>query len=100
MVDRITHTGLPQNRPLDSQRGASSEKSSGADKTDNAVASADSNVVQTPLMEQVRAQVSASDGIDRAKVDEIKTAIRNGEYQVDADRVAKAFVKLEGLISG
>ncbi len=100
MVDRITHTGLPQNRALDSQRGASSEKSGGSDKAGSVASSGDNNIVQTPLMEQVRAQVSASDGIDRAKVDEIKTAIRNGEFQVDADRVAKAFVELEGMISG
>ena len=100
MVDRITHTGLPQNRALDSQRGASSEKSGGSDKAGSVASSADNNIVQTPLMEQVRAQVSASDGIDRAKVDEIKTAIRNGEFQVDADRVAKAFVELEVMISG
>lgn len=99
MVDRISNTGLPQNRLLDSQRSASSEKSGAADPTGSASASTD-NVVQTPLMEQVRAQVAASDGIDRAKVDEIKTAIRNGEFQVDANRVAQAFIELEGMISG
>jgi len=33
--------------------------------------------------------------VDRQKVEAIKTAIRNGEFSIDADQVARAFIDLE-----
>jgi negative regulator of flagellin synthesis FlgM len=53
--------------------------------------------VETPLLERTRAQVNSSDGIDRQKVEAIKTAIRNGEFTIDANKVAAALVNMEAL---
>ena len=46
-------------------------------------------------MERTRVQINNSDGIDRQKVDAIKTAIRNGEFNIDATKVAEAMINME-----
>ncbi|WP_372864673.1 flagellar biosynthesis anti-sigma factor FlgM [Spongiibacter sp.] len=94
MVDRINGTPSGQPRRLDNSSQASSGKA--------AVSVNDTgNLVTTPqesnLIERSRAEVAASDGVDRQQVEAIKTAIRNGEFSIDADQVAKAFVDLELL---
>jgi len=33
--------------------------------------------------------------VDQTKVDDIKSAIKNGEYEIDYDRLASAFIKFE-----
>ena len=40
-------------------------------------------------------EVNSSDGIDRQKVEAIKTAIRNGEFNIDAKKVAEAMINME-----
>jgi|TARA_R110000772_G_scaffold58393_4_gene132226 negative regulator of flagellin synthesis FlgM len=96
MVDRIDGSSLSQARKLDSGR-------TGASKSDSTVTSpaaadtAKAAQVETPLLERTRSQVNSSDGIDRQKVEAIKTAIRNGEFTIDANKVAAALVNMEAL---
>jgi flagellar biosynthesis anti-sigma factor FlgM len=40
----------------------------------------------------------ADPGFDRAKVDAIKTALREGTYPLDSRKIAESFVALERLI--
>lgn len=39
-------------------------------------------------------------GFDRAKVDAIKDALQNGQYPLDARRIAENFVAIEKMIKG
>jgi negative regulator of flagellin synthesis FlgM len=95
MVDRIDGSSLSQARKLDSGRtGASSPNQSA---TPTAGSAEKPSVAETPLVERTRAQVASSDGIDRQKVEAIKTAIRNGEFNIDANKVAEALVNMEAL---
>jgi negative regulator of flagellin synthesis FlgM len=96
MVDRIDGSSLSQTRKLDSGRTGAS-KSEGAEASTAAASTAKASTVETPLLERTREQVSSSDGIDRQKVEAIKTAIRNGEFNIDANKVAAALVNMEAL---
>jgi negative regulator of flagellin synthesis FlgM len=46
-------------------------------------------------LSDLRAEVAKASGIDLQRVEAIKERIANGSYQVDAERVADALVKLE-----
>ncbi|WP_373089946.1 flagellar biosynthesis anti-sigma factor FlgM [Zhongshania sp.] len=96
MVDRIDGSSLSQARKLDSGRTGASKSDSTVTSPD-AAGTAKTAQVDTPLLERTRAQVNSSDGIDRQKVEAIKTAIRNGEFTIDANKVAAALVNMEAL---
>ena len=91
MVDRIDGTNsLKPNRRPEQERGSAAVGGAAGKLGGNRP-----NQPDTPLLEGTRLAVANSDGIDRQKVDAIKTAIRNGEFQIDAKAVARAFVDLE-----
>ncbi len=52
---------------------------------------------QLQLSETAR-RTMADPGFDRAKVDAIKTALREGTYPLDSRKIAESFVALERLI--
>lgn len=103
MSDRINPMtqGLP---------GKIAERMNGADGTRSAGATArarepgkpqapDGEKIElTPggrLLERLEKSFSSLPEIDRARVEAVKSAIRNGEYQIDADRIAAALLRTE-----
>ena len=96
MVDRINGGSLGQPRRLDNNPTASSAKASESTAS-SVVNSANTATTDSSLVDRTRTEIANSDGIDRQKVEAIKTAIRNGEFTVDSEQVAKAFVDLERL---
>ena len=95
MVYKIDGSGPSHNSRVDNQRGVNKgSESRGSSETAKAGSAAP---VDAPLAASAKAAINASDGIDRQKVDAIKNAIRNGEFEIDAKRVAQAFVDLEML---
>lgn len=51
-------------------------------------------------LSDVALQAMKTDSFDRAKVDAIKTAIQNGQYPLDARRIAESFYSIEQMIKG
>lgn len=51
-------------------------------------------------LSDVALQAMKTDSFDRAKVDAIKTAIQNGQYPLDARRIAESFYNIEQMIKG
>lgn len=95
MIYRVDGPSQGQTNSLGSSR--STDKSPSSKATTEVTNSPAKSTVDTPLLASAQTAVNASDGIDRQKVDAIKNAIRNGEFTVDANRVAAAFVDLEML---
>lgn len=93
MINRVDGTPPGQIGKLDSSRGsAQPNQNSGAV---GAPIASGMPTIDASLMNQTRNALAASEGIDRQKVEAVKTAIRNGEFAVDAKRVAAAFIDLE-----
>ena len=49
--------------------------------------------------EELKARIKQEPEFDRAKVDAIRDAIKNGQYPLDPRRIAESFVAIEQLIS-
>jgi len=47
------------------------------------------------LLERLEKTLASLPEIDRARVDAVKTAIENGEYAIDAERIASALLQHE-----
>jgi len=47
------------------------------------------------LLERLDKTLASLPAVDSARVAEIKTAIENGDYQIDADAIAKAMIRLD-----
>lgn len=94
MIYRIDGGSPSQTGKLDTSRTPGKADTSNASSAANAPAS-NQPKADAPLLASARSAVNNSDGIDRAKVEAIKTAIRNGEYVVDAKRLAAAFIDME-----
>ena len=93
MIYRIDGSPPGQTGKLDNGRSTATSNQSTA--ATGSVDSVKANTTDAPLMTQTKTAINGSDGIDRQKVEAIKTAIRNGEFAIDARRVAAAFVDLE-----
>jgi len=48
------------------------------------------------LLERLEKTLASLPDIDRGRVEAVKTAIENGEYQIDADSIAAALLRSEG----
>lgn len=97
MVDRLDGSSLGQLRKLEGGRTGGSKSEGVGASTATPINNNPSAAAETPLMERTRMQVNNSDGIDRQKVDAIKTAIRNGEFNIDAKKVVEAMVNMETI---
>lgn len=60
------------------------------------IADASANVVGS---EELKARIKQEPEFDRAKVDAIRDAIKNGQYPLDSRRIAESFVAIEQMIS-
>lgn len=67
------------------------DSATGSAKTDSGVA-ASVNVNVSPQMQALSSMVSASNVFDASKVEEIKAAIAEGHFQVDAEKVADSLL--------
>ena len=47
------------------------------------------------LLERLEKSLAALPDVDSARVAEVRAAIENGEYQIDADAIADAMIRLE-----
>ena len=47
------------------------------------------------LLERLEKSLASLPDVDSARVAEVKAAIENGEYQIDADAIAAAMIRLE-----
>lgn len=98
MVNRIDGGLVNQANKLDVGRSNTTKQDTTVGKP--APASAEPKLsVDTQLLERTRNDVAQSTGVDRQKVDAIKTAIKNGEFEINAKQVANAFIDLEILTS-
>ena len=89
-------------RPATRKEGVSAEVTSGAaDAASSAAAAAPKPRVsgdeKLELSETAR-KTMADPSFDRAKVEAIKTALKEGSYPLDSRRIAESFVALERLI--
>ena len=48
------------------------------------------------LLERLEKTLASLPDIDRGRVEAVKTAIENGEYQIDADKIAAALLRSDG----
>lgn len=52
------------------------------------------------VLSDVAKQAMSDNSFDQAKVDAIKQAIQNGQYPLNARRIAESFVAIEQMIKG
>lgn len=102
MVDRIDSSGIQPRRP-ELAAGKSAESGSGRSEVAEIAATnplASGELGNTSTYEQLKQRVNDSGDIDRQKVEDIKLALKRGEFTIDTQRVAKAVVELEQLLVG
>jgi negative regulator of flagellin synthesis FlgM len=52
------------------------------------------------VLSEIGREAMATEPFDKAKVDAIKDALRNGNYPLDSRRIAESFAAIERLIDG
>jgi len=50
------------------------------------------------LLERLDKSLASLPAVDSTRVAEVKTAIENGQYQIDADAIAEAMIRFEQLL--
>lgn len=69
-----------------------------AEATTQASTAASTTVASNVNLSNVAQKALAQPGFDRAKVESIKAAIKNGSYAIDPRRIAQSFVALEQVL--
>lgn len=99
MIDKIEGAGPNQVRRID-HTNTQAAKASDANVEQVEQSNAVNSQSESLTIARAQAQIEATPEMDRAKVERIKTAIAEGNYHIDSERVAKAFTDLEQLING
>ncbi|TXI73044.1 MAG: flagellar biosynthesis anti-sigma factor FlgM [Limnohabitans sp.] len=103
MTDPISHFGRMAQMDSNVRQAAKAEKRPAANEQALAPQSAGTAPVRQDdevQLSQVARQAMQEPEFDRAKVEAIKTAIQQGQYPLDARRIAENFVALEKMIKG
>jgi len=103
MTDPISHFGRMAQMDSNVRQAAKAEKRPAASEQGLAPQSAGTASVRQDdevQLSQVARQAMQEPEFDRAKVEAIKTAIQQGQYPLDARRIAENFVALEKMIKG
>lgn len=94
--NRLARSDLGQ-RPGSADRKADREPgsvdSASSARAESSTPSSDEFVLSEAAQQTLRTEV-----FDRAKVDAIKEALRNGQYPLDSRRIAESFQAIERLI--
>ena len=103
MTDPISHFGRMAQMDSNVRQAAKAEKRPAANEQALAPQSAGTAPVRQDdevQLSQVARQAMQEPEFDRAKVEAIKPAIQQGQYPLDARRIAENFVALEKMIKG
>ena len=98
-------TNINSNRAQLSSNQSSSVKSRNEAKQSNESESSSSAGDRVTLtntasrLKDIEQKLNSSSSIDNARVTEVQTAISNGDYNVDADRIADKMLAFEDFMS-
>ena len=98
-------TNINSNRAQLSSNQSSSVKSQNEAKQSNESESSSSAADRVTLtntasrLKDIEQKLNSSSSIDNARVTEVQTAISNGDYNVDADRIADKMLAFEDFMS-
>lgn len=106
MTDKITgpsSSGASGSYPgiIGPDRSAPSTSSGSGTTTRSAPASTEtvSLTEDAALLQALDEQIAATPAVNAARVEEVRTALANGEYRIDAERVAEKLLAAEGGIA-
>ncbi len=87
--------------PTAVERKTTAERTAPSDTLSEDVPAKAASVAQADQLQlsEVARQATREPEFDRAKVEAIKQAVQNGQYPLDARRMAESFVALEQMIS-
>ncbi|MGS2717506.1 flagellar biosynthesis anti-sigma factor FlgM [Eionea flava] len=97
---------LTSNTSQARHKAANQGVSSSLDKAQSAstsIASTEKNVQLSPeaqTIERLEAKITASEGVDSAKVEQIKQQIAEGSYEINSQRLAENIVNQDSLLGG
>lgn len=81
---------------------AKSESNTGATNSADSTTprpASDVEITSQSTLQEIESRIAELPIVDKAKVEGIKQAIANGDYQIDADAIAKKLVEVEKLLS-
>ena len=96
-ISNYTRIALNDPRARDGLKKLDQSSERGAGASTSASAPLLSDQVQ---LSDVALEAMKTDSFDQAKVDAIKMAIQNGDYPLDARRIAESFYSIEQMIKG
>lgn len=101
MVDKIDNSGaMPPRRPDSANSRVQPSPAATPEASASPLGLGDErSQTQRSTFEQLHSAVAESGAVDHEKIEEIKSAIQRGDYQINAQRIASAIVDLEQLLS-
>ena len=100
MTDPINSGIRPRNNAIGTNQ---SGKTGGAGSADNASGSQKPSgdvveITSSAMMQNLEEQIQNTASINQEKIDSVKRAIADGEYQPDAEVIAKKYAEIENLL--
>jgi negative regulator of flagellin synthesis FlgM len=102
MNTTISSNGLPVLPQGTTSQGSASSQTSSASTSGSAAPQADDSVKLTDSAHALHqaTSVNAQSPVDTAKVEQIRHALANGSYRVDAGKIADRLTSIESQING
>lgn len=102
MNTTISSNGLPVLPQATTSQGSASNQTGSASTSGSAAPQSDDSIKLTDSARALHqaTSVSAQSPVDTAKVEQIRKALTNGSYHVDAGKIADRLASIESQING
>ena len=99
-VARFAQASMPNKTALDQNQAANKQTLAASTTMDAAGKNNMPTQASSVTLSNVAQKVMAQPSFDRAKVDSIKKALKEGTYPINPRKIAENFVSLEQMIQG
>jgi negative regulator of flagellin synthesis FlgM len=99
-VARFAQASMPNKTALDQTQAANKQTLAASTTLDAAGKNNTPTQASSVTLSNVAQKVMAQPSFDRAKVDSIKKALKEGTYPINPRKIAENFVSLEQMIQG
>ena len=91
---RTRNSAVGTNQSTKADGSANADAASGGSKSSGDVV----EITSSALMQSIEEQIQNTASINQEKIDTVKQAIADGEYQPDAEVIAKKYAEIEELL--
>ena len=99
-VATLVTSGSGQGTPVENQNGGKSDATSGGTNTGSSTTDSVNLTGEARQLQALEARIASEPVVDTQRVQAVRTAVENGTFTINPERIADKMISLEQAITG